>query len=336
VTTLLETDPATAEARVEVEVTSAAGVTTGWFALPHLLDSRPFESHFAVETENDGRALLRFGDGEHGLTPPEDSTMRASYWLGVGATGNIGADSLTHVIARGTLPEISQVRNPLAAWGGLDPEPLEQVKRLAPEAFQAETIRAVTEADYARAAEKHPEVAKAVATFRWTGSWHTVFVTVDRHAGLPVDAEFEQRLRAFLERSRLAGYDLEIDAPIFVPLEIEIDVCVASEHFRGAVEQALLEALSSGVRPDRTLGFFHPDNFTFGQPVLLSRLYAAIEAVQGVDGAEVRVFKRFHRLPAGELRRGFIPMSRMEIARLDNDPSQPENGVLRLNLWGGK
>jgi hypothetical protein len=37
----------------------------------------------------------------------------------------------------------------------------------------------VTEEDYARAAEKHPEVRKAVATFRWTGSWHTVFLAID-------------------------------------------------------------------------------------------------------------------------------------------------------------
>jgi hypothetical protein len=336
VSRLLETDPHLAQARVEVAVESGAGVTTDWTGLPHLLHSRPFESHFAVETENDGRALLRFGDGEHGMAPPEDATMRATYWVGVGAGGNVGADSLVHAIDGGALPEISRLRNPLPAWGGIDPEPIEQIKRLAPEAFQAETIRAVTEEDYARAAEKHPEVAKAVATFRWTGSWHTVFVTVDRQAGLPVDAAFEARLRVFIERSRLAGYDLEIDSPIFVPLEIEIDVCVTSNHFRGHVEQALLEALSRHRLPDRTLGLFHPDNFTFGQPVLLSRLYAAIEAVEGVEGAEVKVFKRFQRLPAGELRRGFIFMGRLEIARLDNDPSQPENGLLHLNMWGGK
>jgi hypothetical protein len=29
-------------------------------------------------------------------------------------------------------------------------------------------------------------------------------------------------------------------------------------------------------------------------------------------------------------------MNRLEIARLDNDPSLPENGVLRINLAGGK
>ena len=33
---------------------------------------------------------------------------------------------------------------------------------------------------------------------------------------------------------------------------------------------------------------------------------------------------------------GFMKLSRLEIARLDNDPNFPEHGVLRFNLFGGK
>jgi hypothetical protein len=31
-----------------------------------------------------------------------------------------------------------------------------------------------------------------------------------------------------------------------------------------------------------------------------------------------------------------MPLGRLEIARLDNDPNFPEHGVLRLDLRGGK
>jgi len=31
-----------------------------------------------------------------------------------------------------------------------------------------------------------------------------------------------------------------------------------------------------------------------------------------------------------------MPLDRLEIARLDNDPNFPERGVLRLRLGGGK
>jgi hypothetical protein len=344
---LVATDPRHTEPQVtKLEVTSTTP-PDDWKSVRDLLDSDRFDHHFVVETDNDGRALIRFGDDEYGMAPPDGSHIKVTYRVGVGAGGNVGTESLVHVINPGTVadwPDITGVRNPLPAWGGTDPEPIEQVKQLAPAAFHAEQFRAVTEADYARAAEKHPEVSKAVATFRWTGSWHTVFVTIDPVGRTDVPPELEQRVRAHITRYTQAGYDLEIDPPIYVPLEIEIDVCVAPDHFRAHVEEALLVALSNQPLPDGKMGFFHPDKFTFGQPLYLSQLYAAVEAVEGVDSAVVRRFIRQHESdpeptrPATRrnLDQGCIPMGRLEVLRLDNDPNFPENGVLRLNMMGGK
>jgi hypothetical protein len=311
-----------------------------WEPVPHLLDSDSFDHHFAVETDNDGRPLIRFGDNEYGLAPPDGGEITVDYRVGVGSEGNVGADALVHLVNLETgddWPDVSAARNPLPAWGGVDPEPIDQVKQLAPAAFHAEQLRAVTEDDYARAAEKHPEVAKAVATFRWTGSWHTVFITIDPVGRTDVPRDLQERVQDWVVRFTQAGYDLEIDPPTFVPLEIEVDICVAPTHFRAHVQEALLlvllpsQAVSQGQR-----GFFHPDNYSFGQSLYLSQLYAALEAVEGVDSAEVKVFKRFGKLPNNELAQGYIPMGRLEVVRLDNDPSLPENGVLRLNMLGGK
>ena len=72
--------------------------------------------------------------------------------------------------------------NPMPAAGGIDPEDIEAARRDAPEAFRTQE-RAVTAADYAAAAERRADVQRAAATFRWTGSWHTVFVTADRFGG---------------------------------------------------------------------------------------------------------------------------------------------------------
>lgn len=351
---VLATDPSRAKPQVS-RVTIGSSAQLWEPAMPDLLDSDPFDPHFVVETRNDGRAQLRFGDGEYGMAPPdeeesapEESTIHVTYRVGVGARGNVGADSLVHVVAPEVLPpdwpglatvteEFPRpVRNPLAAFGGIDPEAIEEVKQLAPAAFHAEQFRAVTEEDYARAAEKHREVSRAVATFRWTGSWHTVFITIDPAGRTDVPTELERRVREWVTRYTQAGYDLEIDPPVFVPLEIEIEVCVAPDHFRADVEEALLVALGNREAPDRSRGLFHPDTFTFGQALYLSRLYAAVEAVEGVDSAVVTRFQRFGRVPDGELEQGYIPMGRLEILRLDNDPSFPENGVLQLDMLGGK
>jgi len=118
-------------------------------------------------------------------------------------------------------------------------------------------------------------------------------------------------------------------------LEVDLTICVAPGNFRGDVMKAVLVALSNVVGSDGTRGFFHPLNFGFGQPVYLSRLYAAVEAVPGVESATATVFRRYWVVPHGELQRGVIAMADMEIPRLDNDPNFPEAGVLTLTAMGG-
>jgi len=337
---LLRTDPNTAVPQVtQLDVHTDTQVLAGWTAVPTLLESHAQDTAFTVETENDGRALLRFGDEEYGLDPPDGAHIFVVYRIGVGANANVGADSLVHVINPGTVvnfPALVAVRNPLAAWGGIDPQPLEQVKLLAPEAFRAVQYRAVTEADYADAAERWPEVSQAVATFRWTGSWYTVFITIDPVGRNDVPDDLRQRVDTWITSFTQSGYDLEINAPIFVPLDLAIDICVDAYHFRADVEQAILNALSNRVLADGMRGFFFPDNFSFGQPLYLSQLYAAIMAVEGVDSASVTRFQRWGKAPDKELAQGYIPMDRLEILRLDNDRNFPENGALRLSMGGGK
>jgi Baseplate J-like protein len=340
VASLVGRSPHGAESQVTLDVVTPTGTQPGWRPVPDLLDSDSFAREFVVEMGRDGRALLRFGDDEFGQAPPGGATARVTYRVGNGAAGNVGQEALAHVVTPVPIPdrwpEITGVRNPLPAFGGVDPEAIEQVRRLAPAAFHAELYRAVTEADYARAAEKLPEVSRATATFRWTGSWYTVFVAVDPRGRDRLDDDLQDRVRAFLTRYQQTGYDLEIDPPVFVPLEIGIRVCVDPDHFRADVRRAVADALSNRRLPDGRLGFFHPDNFSFREAVYLSRLYAAVEAVEGVDSAEVVTFNRLGRPPAGELEAARIEMARLEVARLDNDPNVPEHGLLTLTMLGGK
>ncbi|CAN5908953.1 putative baseplate assembly protein [soil metagenome] len=333
----LEWDVRTAAPAVRLHEATASGRL--WEPAPDLLDSDGFDDDFVVETEEDGTARLRFGDSVHGRAPAPGAVFTAIYRVGGGLAGNVGAEAIAHVVTPD--PAIRRVRNLLPARGGADPEPLEQVRLDAPQAFRTQE-RAVTEADYAAAAQRHPAVQRAAATFRWTGSWHTVFLTVDRQGGLPVDADFEQELAGFLERFPLAGYDLEIEPPRFVPLDIAFTVCVAPGHLRAHVKAALLEALGSRDLPGGGRGLFHPDNLTFGHPVYLSQLVAAAMAVPGVQWVDTEVaagkknrFQRWGEPPRREWEEGVIRTARLEIARLDNDPSLPENGRLELFLEGG-
>jgi len=87
--------------------------------------------------------------------------------------------------------------------------------------------------------------------------------------------------------------------------------------------------------PDGTRGFFHPLASGFGEPVYLSRLYEALENIDGLESATVTLFKRYWEIASDEIKHGVIPMGSFEIARLDNSSNFPENGVLRLTAVGG-
>ena len=356
----LERDAREAAAAVVLSLELPGGEIERWEPVPHLLDSGPYDQHFVAEIGDAGEARLRFGDDQYGRRPVGAARVEARYRLGNGRAGNLGAGALVHIVeptaAELTDPAdpaappapsaaVAAVVQPVPARAGADAEGVEEVRQLAPEAFRAIQFRAVTEADWQEAALRHPGVAAAKARFRWTGSWHTVVVSVH-----PVDAahlvrlpgggaalapSFAASVGAHLRRFKLAGYDLAVRAARYVPLEIDIRICVRRGHFRGDVLAAVARALANRLAPDGTRGFFHPLEFSFGQAVYLSRLYAAVEAVPGVESAVVTLFKRYWEIADDELARGRIAMGDLEVARLDNDPNFPENGVLRLSAIGG-
>lgn len=315
--------PAAAAPQVTLRLPTGAR----WFPQADLLGSDPFAEEFVAEIENDGRARLRFGDDANGRRPPAGARFHADYRIGTVEAGNVGTGAIAHVVDAPA--GISQVRNPRPAFGARVPETADEVRRFAPEAFRTQQ-RAVTADDYARAAERHPEVQRAYARFRWTGSWYTVFVSVDRAGGKPVDTAFAQTMREHLNRFRMAGVDLEIRPPVFVGLHVAMTVCVADGYERAAVKAALVKVFSN-----RSTGFFHPDRWTFGQPLYLSHLYERAVSVPGVDSVAVDVFQRWGQAPRNELAEGILKAGDSEILRLDNDPSLRENGLLDITLEGG-
>jgi hypothetical protein len=307
-----------------------------WTPQRDLLGSERFAREFVVETENDGSAWLRFGDGRFGAAPISGQRLLARYRLGGGPGGNIGAEAISALLSDDSdlMLGVQALRNPLPAQGGAEPEPLDAIRLNAPEAFRTQE-RAVTTDDYARVAERHPDVQRAAARLRWTGSWYTVFLMIDRRDGLPVDAGFKATLRTFLERFRLAGYDLEFADPVHVPLDIQLHVCVAPGYFATDVKAALMNVFTAGVDRQGQAGFFHPDRYTFGTPLYLSAVVAAAMAVPGVAEVDIVRFQRWGRSANGEEASGVIVASPLEVLRADGDPNFPENGQISFIVEGG-
>jgi hypothetical protein len=310
-----------------------------WLPQPDLLESGPADPQFVVEVDDNSVAHLRFGDGDCGGQPAAGTDFLACYRVGNGKAGNVGAERISKLAFRAGPPaagRIISVRNPLAAQGGVDPEPVAEVKLFAPGTFNTTIERAVTAPDYATIAGRNPALQGANAELRWTGSWYEARVAVDPLGAESPDDTLLRNIEGYLNHFRRLGHDLAVNAAACVPLQLALDICVRPQYLRGQVEAALLDVFSNRVLPGGSLGFFNPDNLTFGQGIYLSRIVAAAQAVTGVQSVLVTKFQRLFAAPNHELTAGVLVLAPNEIAQLDNDPDYPEHGTLTLNLRGGR
>ena len=327
---LLQSDPAAARPAILSLVSSDPdGGTTSWAnAFPDMIGAEA-AALFVVEVDNLLQGQIRFGDGTNGRRPTAGARFAARYRVGNGTAGNVGAGAIACLVSTGDA--VTAVGNPMPAAGGADPESIEQVRRRAPAAYRAQQQRAVTPQDYADQAKLLPGIQRAAATLRWTGSWYTHFIALDRLGGSDVDPAFADAVATGLERVRLAGHDLQIVEPVNVGIELSLAVQVQDGFFRSAVRQALLAVLN-----DAPGGLFDPDGFTFGQSFWLSPVIATVQSTAGVASVSVTTFQRYRQPGTDGSAAGLLAMAANEIPRLDNDPDYPDRGVLRLALAGGR
>jgi hypothetical protein len=300
------------------------------FDLLGSIDSQPV---FLVEIERDNSVFVRFGDGEYGMAPETGASFQALYRVGNGTAGNIGRNSLAHVLTDAI--GISAITNPLPGSGGVDPETMEHIRQQAPYAFRSQ-LRAVTEDDYGTMAQQDPAIREAHGTLRWTGSWYTAFTSIDAASDLGATPALITATKSRLNLLRMAGVDLDAEAAHLVGLRIEMSICVDEDYFQTDVWDAVVRLFTTGDLCDGTLGLLNAQNFTFGQTLYTSPFVAAAQKVDGVSSAQITVFQRMDDPSQDGSAQGFLTMGRLEIARCDNDPNRLDRGILVLHMDGGR
>jgi hypothetical protein len=307
-----------------------------WLPQADLLASSPSDLHFVVETDDRQVAHLRFGDGKLGRCPAAGEAFYADYRVGSGLPGNVGAETITVCVLRnqslsgGTL----EPRNPFPAQGGLAPETLAEAKLMSPHAFRTQIQRAILPEDYAALLMRHFSnvIQRSAAILRWTGSWYEVWAALDPLGGAQPGASLLADATACLNDYRRMGHDLFVDAGDDVPIDLQLSICTLPGYQKAAIKSELLDLFGSRRLPDGRLGFFHPDNLTFGQGIAASRIVALAGAVPGVESVQVDRLEQSQEGTDGELEAGFLAIGPFEIARLDNDPNAPENGRLAIMM----
>jgi hypothetical protein len=320
---------------VEVTLPGGGGIDE-WdekIGLVHSDDGEESGDHFVVETDEQQRSIICFGNGVNGRRLPDGAELRCEYQVGGGVIGNIGPDTLQFFDAA-ALTEVTECWNPFDGTQGRDPEPAETILRAAPEAYRARQLRAVTLRDYIKRAEEFSEVSRAVAAYAWTGSWRTVRVAIDPAGSTELSDDLRRRIVKHLDAVRLIGEDLEIRPPIFVPLAIDVSLCIDPDFWREDVRFVLEQEFSEGYTPDGRQGFFHPDRWTFGQPLRASEIAGRIHQVAGVEHVISITLKRWND-PASAAS-DIVEVRFNEIIRVRNDPDSMEDGYIRFDLKGGR
>lgn len=125
-----------------------------WTEIRRIVNANPNDAVFSLTTDSDNYVYVTFGDGISGRIPTPGAVIKAQYIVGGGVRGQIPANTLKSIYA---IPGVSPSDAALVsssvtitntvATGGLEPESIENIRKLAPYAITS-LNRAVTLDDY--------------------------------------------------------------------------------------------------------------------------------------------------------------------------------------------
>jgi predicted phage baseplate assembly protein len=254
-----------------------------WSEQPNLVAATPRDRAYSLRIEDDGKAVVQFGDGQHGARLPSgQGNVLASYRRGIGASGNVGAGQLSQLLTRPL--GLKAATHPAAAEGGTDPDDAESARRTMP--LGVRTLgRAVSLRDYEDFARAFTGIGKAHAAVLNLKAGRTIFITVAAEDGAPLSSTNPvlTRLVGALRKSGDPLVRFEVQPNREATFQLRLRVKRDPAYLRDAVTAAIESALHAA---------FSFDTREFGQPVALSEVIAVADGVAGVIAVDVDHFYR--------------------------------------------
>lgn len=321
--------------------------TVPWSQRPDLLRSRPFDRDYVVELSETGAAELRFGDGVFGrarstgsavelrvtddsfATVVEQPPYLATWREGIGPAGNIGADTLRHVVTQWTA--IRSVSNPLAASGGRAAEPLEAI-RSALVSSSTRPVRCLTVDEWTRAALQLDDVAMVAVDPHRSGVGDGVWLYLLRRSAQSVDQVFAARAAAQLQPLAIAGTEVVVTGPRWVPLDVALDLVLSRSARAARCRSEVARRVGAWLgRTSRESG-----RVRFGETIHASGFIERAMEVDGVEQVTVtRLQRRSDPVTSGPAAQA-VPIADVELATVGTRIADADPGRLVLTVEGGR
>jgi hypothetical protein len=255
-----------------------------------------------VGTDGDARVfkldpnegIVTFGDGRQGKIPPAgtDGVRAFRYQQGGGERGNVAAYTIKGL--KTALESVEAVTNPVEASGGIDAPGVDRIVAAAPTILR-HANRALSASDIeAFALASSSDVVRA----RHLGPQHAsdpmrlvIAVRTGEPCPRPSLARRDALARYILEHAAgaLDTDALEVVAPEYVRLRVEVQVFVTSAEVASEVEDTVRKRLIAFLHP--TDGGPEGDGWAFGRRVWPSDIYRVVSAIEGVDRVASAVVK---------------------------------------------
>lgn len=283
-----------------------------WREASTLYGALPRDEVYVTRIADDATTTVLFGDGVTGARPPSGrQNIVATYRQGTGVAGRVGAAKLTTLLDRAT--GVKNVNNPVAADGGADPETMVRAREAAPGTVRT-FGRAVSLRDFEDTALMAGEVAKASATWVWTGERRAIHLTIAAEGGATFSADGLRRIAATLATERDPNHRLLIDN--YTPVAIRVDASIIVDD-RYVAEQVLAAARAALLL---SLSF---DERRFAAPVYLSDIFAELQDVDGVVAVDVNTLDLKSPDPSFRAAHGVDPALGQPQPRLLMLPARP-------------
>jgi len=248
-----------------------------WQQVSRLHESAAEDHHYTVRLTEDGDLSIRFGDGVHGRRLPSgNNNVRIRYRKGTGLTGNLAPGSLQKEVKPHYL--VDSFVQPILSSGGNDLEDTDSMRDNAP-ASVLTLERAVSLADFIHLAAGNSSVWQAAAVQQnpALGRSQKIDMAVVPAGGGALGLLAEQ-LRDYLVQHALPDVAISVMPYEAVIFSVTVTIRVDEAAFDANIVSAdVIEQLKS---------WFALANRKLGAPLYRSQLFAAVEAVTGVENCQ--------------------------------------------------
>ena len=262
--------------------------------------SGPTDKLFDVSYDDNFNAVVRFGDGVVGSSPPNSSAYRVLYRVGGGTRGNILGATINAPIT--TSEGAGTVTNTSVATGGLDAETIQNAKRYGPLVFKQQD-RLVTLEDYKAYVSRYSsptggQSIGTVATRKAYSSANMIDLYVLQKANdiqlQKATIEYKVNLLNSLQDKKMLTDEVNVVDGLIRTLDLVITI-FCDEAFRD-LEEKIKVSVSTLIR-----NYFSYSNFDFGKvftPQDLNRLIYDINEVRysTVDNVKDPVTANFNEV----------------------------------------